>query len=95
MTNDQIWEMLKKRQAPDPLTGAEAIVINDIKAKMRLTIASEGLSPELCAAMGFHHIAPGDLGRYVFTHLNQNPKLKIGILRQSAEVVPILTRKQS
>jgi lactate racemase len=95
MTNDQIWEMLNKRQAPDPLTGAEAIVINDIKAKMQLTIASEGLSPELCAAMGFHHVAPNDLGRYVFTRLNQNPKLKIGILRQSAEVVPILTRKQS
>jgi nickel-dependent lactate racemase len=93
MTNDQIWKMLRSNQAPDPLTGAEAIVINDIKAKMQLTIASEGLSPELCAAMGFRHVIPNELGKYIRVRLNQNPNLKIGILRHSAEVVPILTRK--
>ena len=95
MTNDQIWDMLRKRQAPDPLTGAEAIVLNDIKAKMQLTIASEGLSSELCAAMGFRHVAPNDLGNYIRARLSQNPNLKIGVLRHSAEVVPILARQQA
>ena len=42
MTNAEIWQMLHKYAAPDPLTGAEAIVINDIKTKMDITIASEG-----------------------------------------------------
>jgi nickel-dependent lactate racemase len=90
MTNDQIWAMLRAGQAADPLTGAEAIVINDIKDKMGITIVSEGLSPELCAAMGFRHVYPDAFAHYVRQRLAENPGLKIGILRQSAEVLPIL-----
>jgi nickel-dependent lactate racemase len=93
MTNDQIWKMLRNNKAPDPLTGAEAIVINDIKAKMQLTIASDGLSPELCGAMGFRHVIPDYLGNYIRARLRQNPNLRIGVLRHSAEIVPILTRE--
>ncbi len=93
LTNDQIWTMLQGNQVPDPLTGAEAIVINDIKAKMQLTIVSEGLSPELCTSMGFRYVAPNDLGHYLQSRLGQNSMLKIGVLRHSAEVVPILTRR--
>jgi nickel-dependent lactate racemase len=90
MTNDEIWAMLRAGQAADPLTGAEAIVINDIKDKMGITIVSEGLSPELCAAMGFRHVYPDAFAHYVRQRLAENPGLKIGILRQSAEVLPIL-----
>ena len=92
MTNDQIWKMLDARQAPDPLTGAEAIVINDIKARMRITIVSEGLAPELAASMGFCHVYPNAFADYIRARLTRNPDLKIGVLRQSAEVVPILTK---
>ena len=92
MTNDQIWKMLDARQAPDPLTGAEAIFINDIKARMRITIVSEGLAPELAASMGFCHVYPNAFGDYIRARLTGNPDLKIGVLRQSAEVVPILTK---
>lgn len=90
MTNEQIWALLQANQAPDPLTGAEAIVINDLKDKMRITIVSEGLSPELCSDMGFGHVAPTDLGDYVQQRLAQNPSLRIGVLRQSAEILPML-----
>ena len=88
--NDQVWELVRSGQAPDPLTAAEAIVINDIKAKMRITLVSEGLSPELCAHMGFRHVYPAAFDGYVRQRLAENPRLKIGILRQSAEVLPIL-----
>ncbi len=90
MTNDEIWKMLCNHEAPDPLTGAEAIVINDIKARMHITVASDGLSPELCASMGFGHVHPHDLAQYVKARLAGNPDLKIGVLRHSAEVAPIL-----
>jgi len=97
MTNDQIWKMVRAGQASDPLTAAEAIVINDIKDKMQITIVSQGLSPDLCAALGFRHVFPDALAGYVRTRLaavgNQN--LKIGVLHHSAEVVPILTQAQS
>src|SRR5437879_6448444 len=39
----------RAHQAPDPLTTAEAIVMNDIKAKMHVKIVSEGLATEICA----------------------------------------------
>ncbi|MGD9091306.1 MAG: nickel-dependent lactate racemase [Anaerolineales bacterium] len=89
MTNDGIWDLLHKGKAPDPLTGAEAIVINDIKDKMNITIVTEGLSPELCTEMGFKHIHPDSFGEYVQNRLQEQPDLKIGILRQSAEVLPL------
>jgi nickel-dependent lactate racemase len=90
MTNDEIWEMLYAGESRDPLTGAEAIVINDIKDKMRITIVSEGLSPELCEEMGFRHIFPDSLASYAQQRLAENPTLQIGVMRQSAEVFPIL-----
>jgi lactate racemase len=94
MTNDQIWKMLRAREASDPLTGAEAIVLNDIKARIGITVVSEGLAPELCASMGFYHVYPNALADYVGARLARNPDLKIGVLRQSADVVPILSKRE-
>jgi len=65
-------------------------VLNDIKDKFRITIASEGLGPQLCESMGFDHVWPRELGSYVSRRLADEPELKIGILRQSAEVLPIV-----
>jgi hypothetical protein len=90
MSDDEIWKLFHAGKLPDPLTGAEAIVINDIKDKMAITIVSEGLSPQLCAAMGFRHVYPDELGTYVSQRLAENPSQKIGILRQSAEVWPVV-----
>jgi nickel-dependent lactate racemase len=90
MTNDEIWPLLYAGKIPDPLTGAEAIVINDIKDKMSITVVTEGLSPELCADLGFRHVHPDGFASYVRQRLASNPDLKIGILRHSAGVVPIL-----
>jgi len=95
MKNDEIWNLLHKREAPDPLTGAEAIVLNDIKDKMKITVVTEGLSPELCGEMGFRHVHPGSFGEYVQNRLEEQPDLKVGILRQSAEVLPILEETSS
>ncbi len=90
MTNDQLWELVRRGPVPDPLTVAEAIVVNAIRDKLRISVASEGLSPELCAAMGFRHVSPEAVNSYIQSRLHENPDLKIGILRHSAEVVPIL-----
>ena len=90
MENSQIWAILRAGQAPDPLTAAEAIVINDILQKMKITVVTAGLLPDLCKAMGFRHVAPDEFGDYIQRRLAEKPDLKIGILRQSAEVLPIL-----
>jgi nickel-dependent lactate racemase len=95
MTNDQIWKMLCAQQAPDPLTGAEAVVLNDIKARMRITVVSEGLEPELCASMGFRHVFPNAFADYVGARVKESAGLKIGVLRHSAEILPILVGENS
>jgi hypothetical protein len=95
MTNDQIWKMLCAHQAPDALTGAEAVVINDIKARMRITIVSEGLEPELCSSMGFRHVFPNAFADYVGARVTESAGLKIGVLRHSAEILPILVGENS
>ncbi len=92
MDNAQIWEIVDRRQAPDPLTAAEAIVLNDIKSKMRITIVTEGIPAEVCRSMQFNHVRPVDLNAYIQQKLSENNQIKIGILRQSAEVLPILTK---
>jgi len=91
MTNDQIWNLLHRREAPDPLTAAEAIVFNDIKDKMNITLATEGVSPTMCQSMKFRHVWPNQLNDYLGQRLAEAPDIRIGLLRQSAEVLPILT----
>jgi nickel-dependent lactate racemase len=92
LANDQIWNLLAARQVPDPLTAAEAIVINDIMASMKISIVSRGrsrgLSPDLCRSMGMFPIEPGDLSSYLAERIRANPTLKIGILRKSTEILP-------
>lgn len=92
MTNEQIWDLVLNsfNEVPDPLTAAEAIVFNDIKAKLNITLATEGLSPSLCQNMGFRHVWPDQLSEYLSRQVSEAPDIKIGILRQSAEVLPIL-----
>lgn len=89
-TTEQIWEMLDRKQIPDPLTGAEAIVLNDIKAKMDITLVTEGIPRPVCESMGFGHVLPDHLNSYIAQKLTKNPNLKIGVLRQSSEVSPFL-----
>jgi lactate racemase len=89
-TTEQIWELLDHRQIADPLTGAEAIVLNDIKAKMNVTLVTQGIPAPVCESMGFHHIRPSQLNAYLGQKLKDNPELKIGVMRQSAEVLPVL-----
>jgi hypothetical protein len=90
LANDQIWELLAAHQVPDPLTAAEAIVINDIMASMKISIVSRGISPDLCRSMGMFPIQPEDLRSYLAGRIRSNPTLKIGILRKSAEILPYL-----
>ena len=95
MTNDEIWPMLEKGECPDPLTGAEAIVLNDIKDKVNITLVTEGVPAEVCEGMGIRHVAPDNLSAYIQMRLKEEPDLKIGILNQSAEVLPIVTSEKA
>jgi lactate racemase len=91
MENHQIWDLVHRKAVADPLTAAEAIMLNDIREKRKITLATRGLRPELCQRMGFGHIYPDELNDYVRQRLIENPNTEIGILHQSAEILPICT----
>ncbi len=90
VSNARLWEQLGTEGVPDPLTAAEAIVINDILAKMSISIVSQGLSPELCRSMGMVPVSADNLDDYLRGLILENPAIKIGILRKSADILPVL-----
>ena len=89
MSVDQIWEAVERGAVPDRLTCAEAIVIADIAKKMRITLVTEGITRQLARRMGFGHQPPQGLQDYIDRRLAAEPDLKIGILRNSAEILPL------
>jgi len=89
MTNDEIWKLVAAKAVQDPLTAAEAIVINDIRAKMAISLLSRGIPAEKCRRLGFTYIEEDGLQEYLAGRLRQQPGLKIGILRHSADVLPL------
>jgi nickel-dependent lactate racemase len=89
MSNAEIWKLVEARTVKDPLTAAEAIVINDIRAKMAISLLSRGIPREKCERLGITYIAENGLGDYIAGRIRQQPGLKIGILRHSADVLPL------
>jgi nickel-dependent lactate racemase len=90
MPNHQIWRLVDGNSVSDPLTAAEAIMLNDIKEKRKITLATRGLRPEICRKMGFGHVDPNRINEYLRQRLLEKPNMKIGIIHQSAEVLPVL-----
>lgn len=84
--NDRIRLMLEKRQVSDPLSATECMYYNLIKDKFRTTIM---MDPDLSRRLGFNHIRPDALPGYIARRLKENGRLKIGILNQSAELLPV------
>jgi nickel-dependent lactate racemase len=89
LDDEEIWARVRSGQVKDPLTAAEALTINHIKRRFQVTIVSEGFTPAMAEAMGFRHLVPGQLTSYIKQRLERWPQLRIGILRQSAEVLPV------
>ncbi|MHC1773183.1 MAG: nickel-dependent lactate racemase [Flexilinea sp.] len=90
MTNEAIWKLIDSGKVTDPLTAAEAVVLNDINDKMTLTICSEGLTPEICQGMKMKHVEPSELNNYVQQRIKENPVIKIGLIHKSSEVFPYI-----
>ena len=90
LDDETIWARVKTGRIHDPLTAAEALAINHIKRRFQVAVVSEGFTPAMAEAMGFRHVAPDELGVYLRGRLAESPGLRIGLLRQSAEILPVL-----
>jgi lactate racemase len=89
MSTADLWKLAESGAPPDPLTCAGAILINTVRDKAAITVATDGLAPDLCARLGIGHVAPDALPAYIERRLIETPTLRLGILRSGAELLPI------
>ncbi|MBN1292398.1 MAG: nickel-dependent lactate racemase [Candidatus Latescibacteria bacterium] len=84
--NDVIQYMIEKKDVQDPLGATECMYYNLIKNKFKATVMMDKATTE---SLGFFHLSPVDLPIYIKLRLENNNMLKIGIINQSTEILPI------
>ena len=92
LSDEDIWAMLERGEFDDPLIAAELLVFNHIERRNRVTLVSEGVDEEMAQRVGkrgLKHVKPHLLPLYIERRLEENPEIQIGIIHQSAEVLPI------
>jgi len=93
LRDEELWARLEGGKITDPLVAAEALCFNHIKRGYKVTLVSEGVTKDMAARIGLNHVSPSSLPAYIGERLGENPQMQIGIIRQSAEMLPIMARK--
>ena len=90
LSDDEILTGIKDGSIQDALAGAEAMYLNSVKRKCKeVILATEGISSRDCEKMGFRHLSPAKLQSYIEKLVFSSPDIRIGILSNGAEVLPI------
>jgi nickel-dependent lactate racemase len=84
-----LWAMLDEGKIKDPLSASENMYLNHIKNNFK---ASLMMDPMLANIMGFHYLSAEDLPDYLRYRLKLDDTLKIGIINQSTEILPIVSQ---
>jgi nickel-dependent lactate racemase len=89
LDDEALWELAQCEGARDPLSIAEVLYFNSVKQPFRVTLVTEGVSREAAQRMGFNHLRPAELPNYLARRLAAEPELTVGIVRNSAETLPL------
>lgn len=81
-----LWEMIENNEINDLFCASENMYLNHIKKTFKTTLM---MNPLLTNIMGFHHLNHEDLSDYISYRLKLDKTLKIGIINQSGELLPI------
>ena len=90
-TNDELMRRTGADSDDDLLSITEMLYLNTIKNQYRATLATEGISPDICRRMGFHYADPLRLGEYLRERMDAESDATVGILHNSVEILPIRT----
>jgi len=88
-TNDELMRRTGDDSDDDLLSVTEMLYLNTIKNDFRTTLATEGISPNVCRQMGFHYADPNRLADYLRERMDADPAATVGILHNSVEILPI------
>jgi lactate racemase len=86
-----LWTMLNNKKIKDPFCASENMYLNHIKNTFKTTLMMDSM---LANIMGFYHLSEADLPNYLRYRLNLDSTLKIGIINQSGELLPIRSVKK-
>lgn len=84
--DDTIWNLLKQNRIKDRFAAAESMYLNHIKKNFKATLM---MDPILTSVMRFHYLSKHDLQSYLDYRIKMDNKIKIGLIHQSTEVLPI------
>lgn len=87
--DEELWQLARSNCGQDPLSIAEVLYFNSLKRLFKVTLATEGVSPQAAARLGFNHLEPAALPEYLSRRLGAQPGLTVGIVRCSAETLPV------
>ncbi|MCZ6672810.1 MAG: nickel-dependent lactate racemase [Verrucomicrobia bacterium] len=73
----------------DVLSITAALYLNSSKRAVNVTLVTEGIPKETVEKLGFRHLRPSDLAEYLTFRLAEDPNATLGIVHNSAEVVPL------
>jgi nickel-dependent lactate racemase len=82
----RLWTMLDEKKIKDHFCASENMYLNHVKNNFKTTLMME---PMLANIMGFYHLSAADLPTYLKYRLKLDNTLKIGIINQSSELLPI------
>jgi len=87
--DENIWQMLKDKKISDRFAAAESMYLNHIKKHFKATLM---MDPILSSMMRFHNISKNDLPAYLEHRIKIDSELKIGVIHQSTEVLPVFSK---
>jgi nickel-dependent lactate racemase len=89
LSYQELWQRAWSDCDQDPLSIAEVLYFNSLKRLFQVTLVSKGVSRETARKMGFGHLDPTELLDHLAQRLADEPGLTVGIVRNSAETLPV------
>ena len=85
--DDILWKMLDDDVIGNRFAASECMYLNYAKRNFKMTLTMQ--DPMLANIMGFYHLPVDDLQRYISRRIELDKNLKVGIVNNSGEILPI------
>ncbi|MCK4967250.1 nickel-dependent lactate racemase [bacterium] len=90
LKDDDIWNIVKNDpHNHDLLVCAEVLYLNHIKNKFKTYLVTNNLTENEVKNIGFNYLNPIYLQEYINNNIKKNPKIGIGVINQSTQVLPV------
>jgi len=87
--DETLWKMLDEDVIGDRFAASECMYLNYVKRNYKMTLTMN--QSMLANMMGFYYLSIDDLQKYINRRIELDKNLKIGIVNNSGEILPIMT----